>query len=90
MHITPSEKRTIVIIGAGFSGTLTAVNILRNSQSHNLRVDDDYRIIDTHNQPTPGLFYVGPMLKARYWEAIAVPELRHHTRQLARNLTPHR
>jgi len=55
-----------------------------------LLVDDDYRVIDAHNEPTPGLFYVGPMLKARYWEAIAVPELRHHTRQLARNLTPHK
>jgi uncharacterized NAD(P)/FAD-binding protein YdhS len=55
-----------------------------------LLVDDDYRVIDARNEPTPGLFYVGPMLKAKYWEAIAVPELRHHTRQLARNLTPHR
>jgi len=54
-----------------------------------LLVDDDYQVIDAHNKPTPGLFYVGPMLKARYWEAIAVPELRQHTRQLARNLTSH-
>ena len=51
-----------------------------------LLVDDNYRVIDIHNQPCPGLFYVGPMLKARYWEAIAVPELREHTRRLARHL----
>ncbi len=54
-----------------------------------LLVDDDYRVIGTHDEPVPGLFYVGPMLKARFWEAIAVPELRQHARQLARNLTLH-
>lgn len=51
-----------------------------------LLVDDDCRVIDAHNRPTPGLFYVGPMLKAKYWEAIAVPELRNLTHQLARQL----
>lgn len=25
-----------------------------------------------------GLYYLGPLLKARDWEAIAVPELRRH------------
>jgi uncharacterized NAD(P)/FAD-binding protein YdhS len=35
----------------------------------------------------PGLFYIGPMLKARFWEAIAVPELRVHASQLAHQLT---
>jgi uncharacterized NAD(P)/FAD-binding protein YdhS len=34
----------------------------------------------------PGLFYIGPMLKARDWEAIAIPELRVHARQLVRTL----
>ena len=29
---------------------------------------------------------VGPMLRALYWEAIAVPELRRHTLALARHL----
>lgn len=52
-----------------------------------LLVDDDYRVIGAHNETVPGLFYIGPMLKARYWEAIAVPELRQHAYQLARNLT---
>lgn len=51
-----------------------------------LLVDDDYRVLDACNQPTPGFFYVGPMLKAQYWEAIAVPELRNHTHRLARVL----
>jgi uncharacterized NAD(P)/FAD-binding protein YdhS len=51
-----------------------------------LLVDDDYRVIDVHDQSNPGLFYVGPMLKTRYWEATAVPELRAHTRRLAGKL----
>jgi len=31
----------------------------------------------------PNLYYIGPMLKARYWEAIAVPELRTHAQNLS-------
>ena len=46
-------------------------------------VNDDYRVINRHGQPEENLFYVGPMLKARFWEAIAVPELRLHARRLA-------
>ena len=51
-----------------------------------LLVDADYRLIDSKNQPISGLYYVGPMLKAQYWEAIAVPELRGHTLRLAKHL----
>jgi uncharacterized NAD(P)/FAD-binding protein YdhS len=51
-----------------------------------LLVDDDYQIIDINNRPISGLFYVGPMLKAKYWESIAVPELRNHAFRLARHL----
>lgn len=32
------------------------------------------------------LYYVGPMLKADYWEATAVPELRQYSKKLAVNL----
>ena len=48
-----------------------------------LEVDADYRVVGRTGQATPGLYYVGPMLRARLWEAIAIPELRTHTRQLA-------
>jgi uncharacterized NAD(P)/FAD-binding protein YdhS len=37
----------------------------------------------TVNPDYPHIYYVGPMLKATYWEAIAVPELRVHTAKLA-------
>ncbi len=46
-------------------------------------VDADYGVIKADGQAAPGLFYLGPMLKARFWEAIAVPELRGHARRLA-------
>ncbi len=45
-----------------------------------------YEVIGSNGEPVRNLFYVGPMLKAGFWEAIAVPELRQHTRQLAQEL----
>jgi uncharacterized NAD(P)/FAD-binding protein YdhS len=51
-----------------------------------LEFDDDDRPIGRDGRPVDGLYYVGPMLKARYWEAIAVPELRRHTLALAHRL----
>ena len=45
--------------------------------------NDDYRVINQQGRPAENLFYIGPMLKARLWEAIAVPELRVHARRLA-------
>ena len=45
-----------------------------------LRVGPDYRL------GTGGLRYLGPLLKAGWWEAVAVPELRVHANQLARLL----
>ncbi|HXA47954.1 MAG TPA: FAD/NAD(P)-binding protein [Burkholderiaceae bacterium] len=50
-------------------------------------VNECYQVIDVQGRAADNLYYVGPMLKARYWEAIAVPELRIHTRRLAEVLT---
>lgn len=46
----------------------------------------DYQILTRDNNPLFGLFYVGPLLKARYWEATAVPELRVHAMRAAQEL----
>jgi uncharacterized NAD(P)/FAD-binding protein YdhS len=46
-------------------------------------VDERYRVLDRAGQAAENLYYIGPMLKARYWEAIAVPELRGHAQRLA-------
>ncbi|PMY64048.1 MULTISPECIES: FAD/NAD(P)-binding protein [Pseudomonas] len=49
-------------------------------------VDEQLRVQNQENQPTPWLSYVGPMLKAQYWEATAVPELRRFSFGLATRL----
>ncbi|WP_433694910.1 FAD/NAD(P)-binding protein [Paraburkholderia phenoliruptrix] len=51
-----------------------------------LDVDDQYRLIDAQGRAADNLFYVGPMLRARHWEAVAVPELRQHASALANKL----
>jgi len=48
-----------------------------------IQMNDQYEVIDADKHPISGLFYVGPMLKSKYWEAIAVPELRRHTNKIA-------
>ena len=73
--ISPPNSRTIVIIGAGFSGTVLASRLLRT--------DAHCAVIGTNNQAHPHLFYIGPMLRAAHWEATAVPELRGHAERLA-------
>ncbi len=51
-----------------------------------LRVSEKYEVIDRHGTPIQHCYYVGPLLKAMFWEAIAVPELRVHARRLADQL----
>jgi uncharacterized NAD(P)/FAD-binding protein YdhS len=48
-----------------------------------LEVSDDLALLDARGAPSRVLHYVGPFLKARYWEATAVPELREHARRVA-------
>lgn len=48
-----------------------------------LLVDAQRRPLNAQGQPAAGLFYLGPMLKAQWWEAVAVPELRVHAREVA-------
>ncbi|HVJ47260.1 MAG TPA: FAD/NAD(P)-binding protein [Luteolibacter sp.] len=43
----------------------------------------DYRAVGRDNKPSPWLHIVGPMLRARYYEATAVSELRLHAASLA-------
>ncbi len=53
-----------------------------------VEVTDDGALLDASGTPSPVLFLVGPLLKARDWEATAVPELRGHAARLARRLLP--
>ncbi|HZF16769.1 MAG TPA: FAD/NAD(P)-binding protein [Steroidobacteraceae bacterium] len=51
-----------------------------------LATGSGYRVIGRDRLAVDGLYYLGPALRARYWEATAVPELRLHAEQLAREL----
>jgi uncharacterized NAD(P)/FAD-binding protein YdhS len=53
-----------------------------------LEVSDELALLDSAGRPSPALFLVGPLLKARFWEATAVPELRQHAARLAERLLP--
>jgi len=67
-------------------------NLLRRgflkSDVHHLgaEVSADYRAVGRDNKPSGWLFVVGPMLRARYYEATAVHELRLHAAALAARL----
>ncbi|WP_095112932.1 FAD/NAD(P)-binding protein [Pseudomonas sp. Irchel 3H7] len=50
-------------------------------------VDESLAARNSHGVGTPWLSYVGPMLKAQFWEATAVPELRVYARDLAKRIT---
>jgi uncharacterized NAD(P)/FAD-binding protein YdhS len=45
--------------------------------------DPDGRLFDANGNTSEVLFYAGPLLRARHWEATAVPELRVHVARTA-------
>lgn len=51
-----------------------------------VEVDAGYRLLGADGRPSPALYYVGPFLKARDWEATAVPELRRHVVAMCESL----
>ncbi|MET0380186.1 MAG: FAD/NAD(P)-binding protein, partial [Spongiibacteraceae bacterium] len=57
---------------------------LIQSDAHGLGLllDDNYAPIAANGTASNVLFYVGPLLKAQFWEATAVPELREHVQRL--------
>jgi uncharacterized NAD(P)/FAD-binding protein YdhS len=42
--------------------------------------------VDSQGRANDRLYYLGPMLRADYWEATAAPELRNYAEQLAAHL----
>ncbi len=51
-----------------------------------LATGDDYTLLNAQGQSSNVLRYIGPFLRARYWECTAVPELRVHAKALADTL----
>jgi uncharacterized NAD(P)/FAD-binding protein YdhS len=52
-----------------------------------INVSDDLSVIDSKGHASDWLSYVGPMLKATFWEATAVPELRVHAGNVAKKIS---
>lgn len=51
-----------------------------------LDTSDALEVLDARGLPVPGLYCLGPLLRGRYWEITAVPELRVAARWLAEAL----
>jgi uncharacterized NAD(P)/FAD-binding protein YdhS len=51
-----------------------------------IRVTADGEVVGADGRIVKSLYYIGPWLRARDWEATAVPELREHARRLAERL----
>ena len=49
--------------------------------------DDSGRLVGADGKPSEILYYAGPLLRARHWEATAVPELRVHVDRTAAAIT---
>ncbi len=45
--------------------------------------DHEGRLLSADGMPSPVIYYAGPLLRAQYWEATAVPELRGHVDRTA-------
>jgi uncharacterized NAD(P)/FAD-binding protein YdhS len=71
--------------------------LIRNLLEQGLILPDDLRlgirtgphrgVLDAQGRTVPGLFLLGPMLRADHWEATAANELRNHAEDLAQHLT---
>jgi len=60
--------------------------VIQDDQRIGLKVDDHYHLLNADGHPQSGLYLLSPMLRSRYWESTAVPELRQHAEHLARQL----
>lgn len=52
-----------------------------------IMTDEFGALLDTSGRVAENLYYIGPMLRPRYWETTAVQELRGHAEHLARRLS---
>lgn len=48
-----------------------------------IKTGANYQVVGADGRTNNNIFYLGPMLRATYWEATAVAELRQHAAQLA-------
>jgi uncharacterized NAD(P)/FAD-binding protein YdhS len=58
----------------------------RDAHALGIEVAPDGRVLNSSGAPVDHLHYIGPWLRARDWEATAVPELREQAAALARKI----
>lgn len=76
-------------VGDPLLDALSARGLLRpDPLALGLETAADGALLDASGRPSRVLYLVGPLLKADYWEATAVPELRQHAARLAERLLP--
>jgi uncharacterized NAD(P)/FAD-binding protein YdhS len=68
---------------------LSAELIAPDSSGLGIDCSDDLQVISARGNRLNGLFVVGPMLRGKFGEATAVPELRHHASLVASQIVKH-
>lgn len=86
MNCTGPESRAAKLTDPLIRSLLTNGLIRNDALSLGIEVAEDGRVISQAGQPVDRLYYIGPWLRARDWEATAVPELREYALRLARRL----
>ena len=51
-----------------------------------LEVDANLNILDASGQPVPGLWALGPLVRGKFWECLAVPDIRVQAQTLSTNI----
>ncbi len=86
VNCTGPDGRTTNLVNPLVRSLLSGGLIRGDELSVGIDVAQDGRVIARDGNPVDRLYYVGPWLRARDWEATAVPELRVHAAALARRL----
>ena len=86
INCTGPECRVTRVADPLVQSLLSSGLIRADARSLGIDVADDGRPLSRDGTPVDRLHYLGPWLRARDWEATAVPELREHAAALARSL----
>jgi uncharacterized NAD(P)/FAD-binding protein YdhS len=89
INCTGPECRTARVTDPLVQSLLSSGTIRPDALSLGIDIADDGRPVSRDGTPVDRLYYLGPWLRARDWEATAVPELREHAAALARSLARH-
>jgi uncharacterized NAD(P)/FAD-binding protein YdhS len=86
VNCTGPECRATRVADPLVQSLLSSGIIRADALSLGIDVAGDGRPLSRDGAPVDRLYYLGPWLRARDWEATAVPELREHAAVLARTL----